>query len=101
MVSFRSSGPTTRMSKCLPRGTTSLTVQPARLSVAKRGTLKSEAVSVCPAKALCSSAAARQTESPSGTDPQPLGSGVRPGGGKCGRHRRVQDAVAVDFLHDE
>src|SRR5215218_117501 len=101
MVSFLSSGLTTRISRCLPRGTTSATVHPARFSVAKRGTRKSEAISFCPASAWCSWLAARQTESPSGTDPQPLGGGVGAGRAEGGSNRRIQDPVPVHFLHDQ
>src|SRR6478735_12409205 len=94
-------GPVTRISRCLPRGTTSWTVQPPSFSVANRGTRKSEARSSLPASAACSCAAARKTESPSGTDPQSFRGGVGAGLGQGGGDRGVQDAVAVDLFHDQ
>src|SRR5512133_785660 len=100
MVSLLSSGLTTRISRCLPLGITSSTVQPDRFRVANRGTRKSEAISVCPARASCSWRAARQTESPSGTDPQPLRRGVGAGGAEGDGDRGVQDSVPVHLLHD-
>src|SRR6478735_8558542 len=94
-------GPATRISRCLPRWTTSVTVQPPSLRVAKRGTRKSDASSSLPASAACSCAAARKTESPSGTDPQSLRGGIGAGVGQGGGDRRIQDAVAVDLFHDQ
>ncbi len=58
--------PSTRVSRCLPRGATSRTVRPARSTVAYRGTRKSLRVSTLPARASCSRRAACQTVSPSG-----------------------------------
>src|SRR6478735_7572521 len=94
-------GPATRISRCLPRGTTSVTVQPPSLRVAKRGTRKSEASSSLPASAACSCAAARKTESPSGTDPQSDRGGVGGGLGQGGGDRRGQHAVAVDLCLEQ
>src|ERR1017187_3700478 len=58
--------PCTRLSRCFPREMVSRTTFPVRSAVAKRGTLKSLRVSVCPVSAASSWRAVRQTTSPSG-----------------------------------
>src|SRR3954468_23571495 len=58
-----------RMSRCLPRGTTSRTVAPVRSTAASWGTRSSPRRSVAPARAACIRLAASQTVSPSGTPP--------------------------------
>ncbi len=63
------SPPSTRVSRCFPLDTVSVTVRPVRSVVANRGTRKSLRVSTRPASASSSSRAVRQTASPSGMRP--------------------------------
>src|SRR5687767_15273992 len=68
-----------RVSRCLPRARVRIGTPPVRSTVASAGTRKSVVVSGCPVNARSRAAAARWTVAPSGTDPQPLGSGDEAG----------------------
>ena len=56
------------VSRCLPRGTASVTTSPARSAVASRGTRKSLRVSTLPASASCSRRAVYQNDVSLGHD---------------------------------